>query len=183
MVFGSQLNYLLCKIFPAIIYLWTKLETLVQTRLIMFNGLKGIVSRVWGQLQWIPSDRSEEFRIAGAYIYSLLTLFSCFNSKKACFGGFLFDSHSVYDLWQLQITLRMMSYSRRSALANRSSRQEVLLQSQKVGKNCGNNPASNITLELFIWKVTYLLMNESYKYNTDRREWSAVVTHYLQNNY
>ncbi len=43
-------------------------------------------------------------------------------------------------------------------------------------------PASNITLEFFIWGVTYLLKNESYRYNTDWREWSSVVTHNLQSN-
>jgi hypothetical protein len=32
--------------------------------------IKGIVSRVWEQFQWIlKSDRSEEFRIAGAYLF------------------------------------------------------------------------------------------------------------------
>jgi hypothetical protein len=45
--------------------------------------LKGIVSQVREQLQWNPSDRSEEFRTAGAYFYSLLMPFSCFSSKKA----------------------------------------------------------------------------------------------------
>jgi hypothetical protein len=54
--------------------------------------IKGIVSWVWEQLQWNPSDRSEEFRTAGAYFYSFLMPFSCFNSKKAIFGGFSFDS-------------------------------------------------------------------------------------------
>jgi hypothetical protein len=171
MVFGSQLNYLLCKIFPAIIYLWTKLDTLVQTRLIKFSGLKWIVSRVWWQLQWIPSDRSEEFRIARAYFYSLWCCFHVLITKKHA----LAVSHLI-------VTLQMMSYSRRSALANRSSRREEMFWSQKVEKNCENHPASYITFELFIWKVTYLLMNESYKYNTDRREWSAVVTHHLQSN-
>jgi hypothetical protein len=106
--------------------------------------LKGIVSWVWEQLQWNPSDRSEEFctarayftpfwchfhvlilkkhsvtvshltvtlqmmsnswrslcewlSTAGAYFYSLLMTFSCFNSKKAFCGGFSFDSHSAND--------------------------------------------------------------------------------------
>jgi hypothetical protein len=57
--------------------------------------LKGIVSRVGEQLQWIPSDRSEEFRIAGTYYYLLLMPFLCFDPKAACFGGFSFDSHWV----------------------------------------------------------------------------------------
>jgi hypothetical protein len=35
--------------------------------------------------------------------------FSCFNSKKACCGGFSFDSHSANDEQQLAISLRMMS--------------------------------------------------------------------------
>ncbi len=56
---------------------------------------KGIVSRVWEQLQWHPSDRSEEFRITGAYFYSLLIPFSCFNSKKTHYSGFSFDSYSA----------------------------------------------------------------------------------------
>jgi hypothetical protein len=59
--------------------------------------LKGIVSRFREQLQWNPSDRSEEFRTAGAYFYSLLMPFSCFSYKKAFCGGFSFDSHSAND--------------------------------------------------------------------------------------
>jgi hypothetical protein len=60
-------------------------------------ALKGIVSRVWEQLQWHPSDKSEEFSIAGAYFYSLLITFSCFNSQNACCSGFSFDSYSAND--------------------------------------------------------------------------------------
>jgi hypothetical protein len=63
----------------------------------MDHILKGIVCRVWEQLQWHPSDRSEEFRIAGAYFYALFIPFSCFNSKKACCSGFSFDSYSAND--------------------------------------------------------------------------------------
>ncbi len=59
--------------------------------------VKGIVSRVWEQLQWNPSDRSEEFRTAGAYFYSLLVPFSRLNSKKAFCAGFSFDSNSAND--------------------------------------------------------------------------------------
>ncbi len=135
------------------------------------------MSRVWEQLIWNPSDKSEEFRIAGTYFYSLLMPFTWFNSKKACFGGFSFDNHSANDELQPQI-----STGDHCSLANRSSRLEVLLQPQKVNKDCRNHPSSNIMLEFFIWGVTYLLKNESYKYNTDRREWSAVVTHRLQSN-
>ncbi len=61
------------------------------------QGLKGIVSRLWEQLQWNPSDRSEEFRTAEAYFYSLLMPFSCFTSKKAFCGSFSFDSNSAKD--------------------------------------------------------------------------------------
>jgi hypothetical protein len=39
------------------------------------------------------SVRSEECRVAGAYLYSVLMTFSCFTSKNACFGDFSFDSH------------------------------------------------------------------------------------------
>ncbi len=59
--------------------------------------LKGIVSRDWEQIQWIPSDRSEECRVAGAYFFPILMSFSCLNSKNACFGGFSFDSYSAND--------------------------------------------------------------------------------------
>ncbi len=59
--------------------------------------LKGIVLLVLEQLQLNPSDRSEEFRTAGTYFYSLSMPFSCFNSKKALCGGFSFDSHSAND--------------------------------------------------------------------------------------
>jgi hypothetical protein len=59
--------------------------------------LKGIVSGDWEQIQWIPSDKSEECRVAGAYFFLILMSFSCFNLKNACFGGFSFDSYSAND--------------------------------------------------------------------------------------
>ena len=65
--------------------------------------IKGIVSRDWERLQWFPSVRSEECRVTGAYFYSILMPFWCFNSKKACFCGFSFDSYSANDEWQPQI--------------------------------------------------------------------------------
>jgi hypothetical protein len=34
-------------------------------------------------------------------------------------------------------------------------------------KNGGNHPASNVTINFFIWGVTYLLKNRSYLYKTD----------------
>ncbi len=43
------------------------------------------------------SIRSEECRVVGAYFYSVLVPFSCFNWKKAWFGGFSFDSYSAND--------------------------------------------------------------------------------------
>ncbi len=46
-------------------------------------------------LQWILIDGSVEYKVVGAYFYSFAMPCSCFNSKKACFRGFLFDSHSV----------------------------------------------------------------------------------------
>jgi hypothetical protein len=86
-------------------------------------------------------------------------------------------NHFTNDELQPQITTED-----HCSVADWSSRREVLSRSQKVRKNCGNHPASNITLEFFFWGVTYLLKNESYKYNNDRRELSAVVTHHLQSN-
>ena len=41
--------------------------------------VKGIVSRDWGELQMIPVDSLEVFSIAGSYLYSFLTTFSCLN--------------------------------------------------------------------------------------------------------
>jgi hypothetical protein len=58
---------------------------------------KGIVSRDGEQIQWIPSDRTEEYRVAGAYLFTVLMPFLCFNLKNACFGGFSFDSYSAND--------------------------------------------------------------------------------------
>ncbi len=81
----------------------------------LWINFKGILSRVREQLQWHPSDRSEEFRITEAYFYSLLIPFSCFNSKKACCSSFSFDSYSANDQLRPEITQRMMSNSRRSA--------------------------------------------------------------------
>ena len=43
---------------------------------------KGIVSRDWGELQMIPVDSLEVFSIAGSYLYSFLTTFSCLIFKK-----------------------------------------------------------------------------------------------------
>jgi hypothetical protein len=37
----------------------------------------------------------------------------------------------------------------------------------KDSKNGGNHPASNVTLDFFIWGVTYLLKNQSCMYKTD----------------
>jgi hypothetical protein len=59
--------------------------------------LKGIVSRDWEQIHWIPSDWSEECRVAGAYFFPFLKPFLCFNLKNAWFGGFSFDSYSAND--------------------------------------------------------------------------------------
>jgi hypothetical protein len=38
---------------------------------------------------------------------------------------------------------------------------------KKTRKNGGNHPASNVTIDFFIWGVTYLLKNQSYMYKTD----------------
>jgi hypothetical protein len=59
----------------------------------MMLTVKGIVSRDWEQMQWIPSDRSEECRVAGTYFFLFRWMpFSCINSKK--------HALAVY-LWQL----------------------------------------------------------------------------------
>ncbi len=149
------------------------------------------MSRVWEQLQWHPSDRSEEFRIAGAYFYSLLSPFYVLILKR----------HAVA-VFHLTVTLQMMSNSRRSlcewwvratdpyphphphqySLADRSSRRRLLFPSQKGLENGGNHPVSNITLEFFIQGVTYLLKNESYMYSIDSREWCSIVTYHSQSN-
>jgi hypothetical protein len=55
---------------------------------------------------------------------------------------------------------------------------KVQFWSQKTLKNGGNHPASNVTIDFFIWRVTYLLKNRSYMYKTDGWERSAVVTHH-----
>jgi hypothetical protein len=38
---------------------------------------------------------------------------------------------------------------------------------KRIKKNGGNHPASNVTIDFFIWGVTYLLKNRSYMYKTD----------------
>ncbi len=65
--------------------------------------LKGIVSRDWEQIQWIPSDRFEECRVAGAYFFSVLKPFLCLILKMPA----LAVSH-------LTVTLRMISNNWRS---------------------------------------------------------------------
>jgi hypothetical protein len=65
--------------------------------------IKGIVSPDWKRLQWIPIERSEEFMVDGTYFYSVLMPSSGISSKKACFGGFSFGSHSANDKLQPQI--------------------------------------------------------------------------------
>ncbi len=62
-----------------------------------WNLIKGIVSRDWEQIQWIPSVKSEKCRVAGAYFFPVLMPFSCFNSKNMCFVSFSFDSYSAND--------------------------------------------------------------------------------------
>jgi hypothetical protein len=41
---------------------------------------------------------------------------------------------------------------------------EYSFDRRKLEKNYGNHPASNITIDFFIWGVTYLLKNQLYMY-------------------
>ncbi len=68
------------------------------------------------------------------------------------------------------------------SLANRRSKRRLQFQSQKTRKNGGNLPASNFTIDFFIWGATYLLKHQSYMYKTDGWDGSAVVTHHPQSN-
>jgi hypothetical protein len=71
------------------------------------------------------------------------------------------------------VTLQMMSNNRRSApvindhlLIEEASR-EYSSDHKKTQTNGGNHSASNVTINFFIWGVTYLLKNRSYMYKTD----------------
>ncbi len=134
---------------------------------------KGIVSRDWGQIHWISSDRSEEFRVTRAYFYVFLSKFLWFTSKKSGLSGFLLSNYSANDKQQPRI-----GTGDQWSLADRRSKQRVQFRSQKTWKNGGNHPASNVTIDFFIWGVTYLLKNQSYMYKNDGWDWSAVVTHH-----
>ncbi len=68
------------------------------------------------------------------------------------------------------------------SLADRRIKQRVQFRSQKTRKNGGNHPAGNVTIDFFIWGVTYLLKSRSYMYKTDGWDRSAVVTHHPQSN-
>ncbi len=81
-------------------------------------------------------------------------------------------AHSAITKWQLQI-----SSSDQCSLADKSSRQKLLFQSQKIWKM-----AAIIIFEFFIWRVTYILKNKLYIWSTNTGEWSAIVTHYSQSN-
>jgi hypothetical protein len=59
------------------------------------------------------------------------------------------------------VTLRMMSNNRTSAPVINDH-----LRIEKA-KNGGNHPASTVTINFFIWGVTYLLKNRSYMYKTN----------------
>jgi hypothetical protein len=144
----------------ALFRFWIKTEEKTVVSSTSVQGFKGIVSRVWEQLQWNPNDRSEEFRTAGAYFYSLLMPFSCFNSKK---------KHSVA-VSHLTVILQMMSNSRISLCewwVTAADQHHWSLLTYEWIKQLGGTvtiaeiyPASNITLEFFIWGVSYHLKNE-----------------------
>jgi hypothetical protein len=76
----------------------------------------------------------------------------------------------------MTVTLRMMSNSHRSSpvinahLPIDQAGISYYSDRRKCLKNGGDHPISNIKLEFFIQGVTYLLKNESYLYNTDRRD-------------
>ncbi len=108
---------------------------------------------------------------------TLFSVFLCFNSKK-----------HVLTVSPMTVTLRMMSNSHRSSLVINAHLPidqggGYCSDHRKCQKIGGNHPVSNITLELFIQGVTYLLLkNESYMYSTDIRVQSAIVTYHLQSN-
>ena len=85
---------LLLVIALCIFYLW-----LTQFR---HRDLKGIVSRDSGELQMIPVDSLEVFSIAGSYLYSFLTTFSCLNLLKRRDCGTAFGYHFSYEKWYSQ---------------------------------------------------------------------------------
>jgi hypothetical protein len=67
----------------------------------------------------------------------------------------------------------MMSNNRRSApvindhLPIEEASGEYSSDHKKLLKNGGNHPASNVTIDFFVWGVTYFLKNRSYTYKTD----------------
>ncbi len=143
--------------------------------------LNGKVSQHWEQLLWIPSDRSEEFRVAdaGTYFYTVFIVLSCFNSKKnVWFGRFSFDSHPANECQPHHSSTAVINAQR--LLAVRSSRRKTLFRVQRIWNNGGSLAAVDFTLALLIWGATCLLKNQSYMYKTDGWEWSSAVTHHSQ---
>jgi hypothetical protein len=68
----------------------------------------------------------------------------------------------------------MMSNNRRSALVINDhlpieeASGEYSSDRKKFKKNGSNHLASNVTIDFFIWGVTYLLKNRSFMYKNDR---------------
>jgi hypothetical protein len=67
----------------------------------------------------------------------------------------------------------MRSNNRRSApvINDNSPIEEVSgeysSERRKLEKNGRNHPASNVTIDFFVWGVTYLLKNQLYMYKTN----------------
>ncbi len=66
--------------------------------------LKGIVTRVGEWTKMILIERSYVLTLTRAYFLLFLTKFSCLISKKACIGGFLFESYFANDSFESYFT-------------------------------------------------------------------------------
>jgi hypothetical protein len=58
----------------------------------------------------------------------------------------------------------------------------VLFRLPRVWNNGSSLKASDVMLIFFIWRGTFLFKNQAYMYNTNRKEWYAVVTHHSRVN-
>ena len=77
----TDFSYTIYSLFPEnyCFFLLFEVCFVILLQYMRMNNIKGIVSRDWGELQMIPVDSSEVFSIAGSYLYSFLTTFSCLN--------------------------------------------------------------------------------------------------------
>ncbi len=120
------------------------------------------MSRDLGQVHWILSDRSKDLGLP-EHIRRYF---------RVSFHDLLLKNQATA-VSLSAVTLHMMSNNRRLALVINDhlpieeASGGYSSDRKKTRKNGGNHPASNATIDFFIWGVTYLIKNRSYMYKSD----------------